>query len=165
MTAKVCPKCLGFMEVDYEYGPSCGGCDFTGEPVEVPFDPSRSMEEFVAKRDSLIALERFKLAQIEREDDFREAERRWYANLSVADRFWEDSRRKRVREEQIAAARPFDRTMMRMMDAWSMPGIERQLFRNDPLLDWIEHPWPKPDALDVWLSEDGPMPEVEAAFA
>lgn len=165
MRMQICPKCLGLMTVGYEYGPSCEGCSYAGEPVEVPFDPDGSMEEFRVRRDGLVALERFKLAQIEREDDFRLAARRWYDNLSVADRFWEDSRRKRVRREQMEAASPMERSLMRLMEWGWDSSLTRQLYRDDPLLDWIKHPWPKPDALDVWLAEDGAMPEVKAAFA
>lgn len=163
--ARVCPKCLSFMEVDYAHGPSCSGCDFTGEPVDVPFDPDRPMEEFRMRRDGLVALERFKLAQIEREDDFRLAAQRWYENLSVADRFWEDSRRKRVRNEELARMKPMARTMAMMMDGWR-DGLLSSLYgRDTPLLALLNGEGPnRGNLLDEWLSEDGPILQVTEAL-
>jgi hypothetical protein len=164
-TVRICPVCLEQVEPDPDGDVSCWHYGTSVEALEVDAYPF--LDQLRSKR----ALALFRLQTDIREHEFAEAEKRWYEGLDVAGRFWEDSRRKRVAreqrkawEERIAAARPFDRTMMRLMDAWQSD-LERSLFSSSPLLDWIRHPWPKPDALDVWLAEDGPMPEVEAALS
>lgn len=83
---------------------------------------------------------------------------------SVAGRFWLASRRKaqrdRARRRWLADASPLARALERLNDVW----IETETQRSDTLLDWLLHPWPRPDALDRWLAEDGPLPEVEEAL-
>lgn len=159
----ICPKCRGQVEESYEDGLCCTECWRTGEPVRVELDLDEPADVIRRKVDSLVALERFKLAQVEREDEFRQAERDWYENLSVADRFWEDSRRKRVRREELAAMRPLDRAFSSMMDMWR-PGLIRQLYTDSPLLDLLNERGPPADALDTWLAQDGAMPEIDVAL-
>lgn len=155
----ICPVC-GEQVVPFPDGDeSCYHAEYGGDirPVEVAAVPDP------ADLRARTALALFRLQEDRRDAAFREAARRWYENLSVADRFWEDSRRKRVRREQVEAMRPFDRTVAMLADSWG-GDLMRQLYRDDPLLDWIKHPWPKPDALDVWLSEDSRVPQVAEAL-
>jgi len=103
------------------------------------------------------------LQEDRREADFRLAARRWYENLSVADRFWEDERRKRVRREELAAMTPLERAAASMFDGMWTAALTRQLYSDRPML-WSFSLDPPAEALDDWLAEDGRVPEVAAAL-
>lgn len=166
VVARICPVCLEQVEPDPDGDILCWHYGTSIEPVEVDAYPF--LDELRSKR----ALALFRLQTDIREHELAEAEKRWYEGLSVADRFWEDSRRKRVRREEAEARRaqmprPFDApgSMVSfnaaMRDIWTA-----ELVTADPnrqfFTDWIRYP--SAAALDDWLARDGEIPEVAAAL-
>lgn len=154
-TLLLCPVCLEQVEHDPEYGAGCYHEEYGGnvDAIEVEVLSLDRMDLY-PKRD--LAL--FRLQEDRREADFRLAEQRWYDSLSVADRFWEDERRKRVRREEGAGASSLSGFMRVMQEAWNPEELKammgRQLFIGVVPVR----------GLDEWLAEDGSIREVSEAL-
>lgn len=161
--ALICPVCLEQLEPDedsdgrhFHYGTSV-------EPIEVETYPY--LVDLRSKRD--LAL--FRLQTDIRDHAFRVGEERWYGNLSVKDRFWEDQRRIRVRREELErkwagfpkGQRGLASVMAEtMQEVWGTDFMRRQLYGS-----FILGPRePRADDLDIWLAEGPPIKEVEAAL-
>lgn len=154
--ALICPVCLEQLEPDedsdgrhFHYGTSV-------EPIEVDTYPY--LAELKSKRD--LAL--FRLQTDIRDHAFKVGEERWYGNLSVEDRFWEDQRREKARRERRARMSKVELALTQMVE-WQVEDLERHLKRPHPILDFVPR-GPKPDALDTWLASEDPLPEIEAAL-
>lgn len=150
---RVCPVCLTQMEDDE----CCWHDEFRNAITPIGVRVDLDAADLQAKR----GLALFRLEQLRRESDFAAAERRWYENLSVADRFWEDVRRDKARRQaQAARLARIPSTLGRfeeiMRSAWSEELVTRQFFGGD-IFAW------RPPDLDDWLAEDG-LPEVAKAL-
>lgn len=156
-TLSICPVCGDQVEPDYEEGRTCFHEEFGGyvEPVEVDALPD------AAQLQSRQALALFRLQEDRREADFRLAARRWYENLSVADRFWEDERRKRVRQQEIEAMSPMGRAMASMVDDYTGSLIAQM--KAGLIAQMKGRSLPSPD-LDNWLAEESDIAEVTEAL-
>lgn len=165
-TMRICPVCLEQVEQDSDGDDRHWHYGTAVEPVEVEAYP------FLSDFESKVGLARFRLQEDQREHDFAEAERRWYDNLSVADRFWEDSRRKRVKREETEARRAetkqrFGSGVLAMeevlRETWTGATIDtamqmhRQVFRG-----YLAYP--TADALDDWLASEDGVPQVAEAL-
>lgn len=157
----LCPVCLEQVaEPDYEYGSD----DHTHDGVDVEtieVDPLASEAELRSHQD--LAL--FRLEQESRGPAFAQAERDWYDNLSVADRFWEDSRRKRVERERrearpkLKGAGAFERALA---DVWTGEAMNAMLFAQGSFLDQINRN--RGNDLDEWLASERPILGVAATL-
>lgn len=152
---RLCPVCLEQLE-DEE---ACWHGEYGGAVEAIAVVAVADQAHLNSQR----GLALFRLQEDRRDADFAEGERRWYENLSVADRFWEDERRKKLRREQLAAMSPMDRAFVSMVSGWG-PSLARQLYSDRPLLLFGPQQLP-PDALDDWLAGEGGVPEVAEALA
>jgi hypothetical protein len=154
----ICPVCLEQVEWDREEGSACFHAEYGHvEAIEVSADPDQA--QLTIRK----GLALFRLQEDRREAAFRQADRDWYANLSVADRFWHDQRVDRDRREaqarRLASLAPGVRRMEETMrQVWSSSLLDAQLSlgRN------IFAPF-KPRELDDWFAEEG-MPDVTEAL-
>lgn len=154
-TIAICPVCREQINWDDDVSPGCTHLEYGGWVDAIEVDVTPDVDQLRSRCDLAV----FRLQEDRREQAFRDAERAWYANLSVADRFWEDQRRKRVHREGLADLPRMDAINSVIQETWQGAAFDALFSARS----YVYSRAPSPDALDEWLVRDG-VPEVETVL-